>query len=97
MLGWVLCERESSNFPPLMITNNYMYFYCRIVNGFMMVVWIGQQVSGDMIAKLFGVTSQAQINMDLVSQGLNLYIGPKFIMLVVGPVASCIPVLLIVF
>jgi aspartokinase len=42
------------------------------VNGFMMVVWIGQQVSGDMVAKLFGVTSQAQINMDMVSQGLNL-------------------------
>ena len=31
-----------------------------------MVIWIGQQVSGDMVAKLFGVTSQAQINMDMV-------------------------------
>ena len=31
-----------------------------------MVIWIGQQVSGEMIAKLFGVTSQAQIDMDMV-------------------------------
>ncbi|MCG8622848.1 MAG: hypothetical protein MJE68_12745 [Proteobacteria bacterium] len=44
---------------------------CHAVNGFVMVVWIGQQVSGDLVAKLFGVTSQAQINMDMVSQGLN--------------------------
>ena len=40
-----------------------------LVNGFVMVIWIGQQVSGDLVAKLFGVTSQAQINMDMVSPG----------------------------
>ena len=46
------------------------------MNGFVMVMWIGQQVSGDMVSKVFGVTSQAQINMDMVGLlGLSFHIG----------------------
>ena len=54
--------------PRFLVNFSSIMFYCLVVvNGFVMVIWIGQQVSGDMVAKLFGVTSQAQINMDTVS------------------------------
>ena len=33
-----------------------------------MVMWIGQQLPADIVSKVFGVTSQAQVNMDMVRE-----------------------------
>lgn len=49
------------------------------VNGYVIVMWIGQQVSGDVVSKLFGVSSQAQINMDMVSIMIRLHFTPILI------------------
>ena len=37
-------------------------------NGFVMVIWVGQQVASDFISKVFGAPSHAQINTDMVGQ-----------------------------
>ena len=37
-------------------------------NGFVMVIWVGQQVTSDFISKVFGAPSHAQINTDMVGQ-----------------------------
>ena len=64
-------EQQDGCHMNFLLSQECLFSY-HAVNGFVMVVWIGQQVSGDLVTKLFGVTSQAQIHMDMVSQGLSI-------------------------
>ena len=57
----------------------HVLFSVLAVNGYVIVMWIGQQVSGDVVSKLFGVSSQAQINMDMVSIMIRLHFTPILI------------------
>ena len=53
-------------------------------NGFLMVLWVGQQLSADFITKVFGAASHSQINTEMVSQWLAVFSFPGL------PTAACI-------